>query len=201
MVTGRKAEQSEATRSDLLKVARNLFAEQGYAGTSTEEIVKQAGVTRGALYHHFRDKKALFQAVYEQVEKELGEDLVEIALRLPQASGWERLLAGADGFLDACRDPAVQQIALIDAPSVLGWETWRSIDAEHGLGLLRAGLQAAMDAGEIESHPVAPLAHILLAALMEAALMIARADDVEAARVEVGATVLRLLEGLRADRP
>ncbi len=132
------------------------------------------------------------------MEKELGEHLVKITLSQPRSTRWAQLQAGAEGFLDACLDPALQRIALIDAPSVLGWETWRSIDAQHGFGLLRAGLQAAMDAGELEPQPVAPLAHLLLAALMEAALVITRADDVKAARAEVGATVNRLLEGLRS---
>ncbi len=197
MAKGRKAQQSEATRGKLLRVARGLFTRQGYAGTGTDEVVDRAGVTRGALYHHFRSKQALFRAVYEQIEKELAEKLVQSALARSQASRWEQLRAGAEAFLDACLDPAVQRIALVEAPSVLGWETWRSIDAQYGFGLLRAGLQLAMDAGEIEPQPVGPLAHVLLAALNEAALVIARADDVKVARVEVGATVLRLLEGLR----
>jgi len=87
---------------------------------------------------------------------------------------------------------------LLDAPSVLGWETWRRIDAEYGLGLVRQSLQAAMDAGYVDSLPVDPLAHILLGALNEAAMVIARAEDIQAARVEVGAVVDRLLTGLKA---
>lgn len=198
MAKGRKAEQSEATRGDLMKVARALFAERGFAGTGTEEIVERAGVTRGALYHHFRDKEDLFRAVYEQVEQELAEQVVAATLKLSQANRLDQLRAGADAFLDACLDPAVQQIALVDAPSVLGWQAWRAIDAKYGFGLLRAGLEGAMDAGEIAQQPAGPLAHVLLAALTEAALVIANADDVESARSEVGATVLRLLDGLRA---
>jgi AcrR family transcriptional regulator len=195
---GRKAEQSEATRTGLLKVARELFADQGYAATGTEEIVERAGVTRGALYHHFRDKQDLFRAVYEDVERELAERLVAITMARASEGPLEVLRAGCEAFLDACLEPAVQRIALIDAPSVLGWEAWREIDAKYGLGLLRGGLQAAMDAGEIAPQPAELLAHVLLGALDEAALLIARADDVRAARREVGATVLRVLEGLRA---
>ncbi|MEX0787067.1 MAG: helix-turn-helix domain-containing protein [Dehalococcoidia bacterium] len=194
----RKAVQSEATRGELMKVARALFAERGFAGTATEEIAERAGVTRGALYHHFRDKEDLFRAVYEEVEMELAEKVVARTLSLSQATRLEQLRAGAEAFLDACLDPAVQQIALVDAPSVLGWETWRAIDAQYGFGLLRGGLQAAIDAGEIVDQPAGPLAHLLLGALDEAALLIARADDVKAARSEVGAAVLRLLDGLRA---
>jgi AcrR family transcriptional regulator len=192
-----KAEQSALTRGDLLKTARALFTEKGYAGTATEEIVQQAGVTRGALYHHFRDKEELFQAVFEDAERELVEK-VRTAIGLAQVEPWEGLFVGCRAFLDACLEPAVQRIILLDAPSVLGWETWRRIDAEYGLGLVRQSLQAAMDAGYVDPLPVDPLAHILLGALTEAAMVSARAEDMQSARAEVGAVVDRLLKGLKA---
>ncbi|MBI4571579.1 MAG: TetR/AcrR family transcriptional regulator [Chloroflexi bacterium] len=193
-----KAAQSEATREALLAAARLLFAERGYAGTPTEEIVRRAGVTRGALYHHFRDKQALFEAVYEQVHTEIGRQIVAAAGAAP--GPWEKLLAGNQAFLDACLEPAVQRIALIDAPAVLGWDAWRAVEARHGLALLQAGLQTAMDAGALERQPVGPLSHLLLAALSDAAMIIARARDVRATRREMGETVERLLEGLRPAR-
>jgi AcrR family transcriptional regulator len=192
-----KAEQSELTRGVLLTTARALFTEKGYADTATEAIVQRAGVTRGALYHHFRDKEELFQAVFEDAERELVEK-VRAAVEVARTEPWEGLCVGCQAFLDACLEPAVQRIVLLDAPSVLGWETWRRIDAEYGVGLVRQSLQAAMDAGEVDLLPVDPLAHILLGALTEAAMVIARAEDVQSARTEVGAIIDRLLKGLKA---
>jgi AcrR family transcriptional regulator len=191
-----KVEQSEATRGALLRVARELFAEKGYADTATEDIVQRAGVTRGALYHHFRDKADLFQAVFEDAERELVEK-VRTAVGMAKTDPWEGLCIGCQAFLDACLEPAVQRIVLLDAPSVLGWETWRRLDAEYGVGLVRQSLQAAMEAGEVELLPLDSLAHIVLGALTEAAMVIARAEDRQAVRAEVGAVVNRLLMGLR----
>ncbi|HEV8718554.1 MAG TPA: TetR/AcrR family transcriptional regulator [Candidatus Binatia bacterium] len=195
-----KAEQSELTQGALLKAARELFTEKGYADTATEEIVQRAGVTRGALYHHFRDKEELFQAVFEAAERELVET-VRTAIGSAQIGPWEGLSVGCQAFLDACLEPTVQRIILLDAPAVLGWETWRRIDAEYGLGLVRQSLQAAIDTGYVAPLPVDPLAHILLGALNEAAMLIARAEDVQSARTEVGAVVNRLLKGLTAAKP
>jgi AcrR family transcriptional regulator len=196
----KKVEQSEATRAALLRVAREFFTEKGYAGTATEDIVQRAGVTRGALYHHFRDKKELFEAVFEEAERELVET-VRNAVVSAQADPWQGFLIGCQVFLDACLEPAVQRIVLIDAPSALGWDTWHRIEAEYGLGLIRHSLQAAMDAGEIARLPVEPFAHLLLGALNEAAMGIARAEDRQSARAEAGVVVDRLLNGLKADRP
>jgi AcrR family transcriptional regulator len=193
----RKAEQSEATRGALLSVARELFAERGYAGTFTDEVAERAGVTRGALYHHFPSKKDLFQAVHEELEKELAFK-AGVAATKAQGGSWEQLREGCQAFLDICLEPAIQQIVLLDAPSVLGWETWREIDAKYGLGLLRVGLQAAMDDGVIERQPADALAQVLLGALNEAAMLIARAEDVASARAEVGSSVTGLLDGLKA---
>jgi len=171
-----KAEQSEATRATLVAVARVLFAKRGYAAVGTEQIVRAAGVTRGALYHHFAGKRELFQAVYEDVERRLVERIAESAV---QSAGdpLQALHAGAQAFLDACEDPAVQRIALLDAPSVLGWERWREIGLRYGFGLVQATVQAAMDAGLIEHQPVVPLSHLLLGAIDEGAMLIARAED------------------------
>jgi AcrR family transcriptional regulator len=194
----RKAEQSEATRRLLLDVARELFAERGYAGTATEEIVARAGVTRGALYHQFRDKEDLFLAVYEEVEFELAQKIVD-GLRTRITSGadaWEQIRAGNEAFLDACLDPAVQRIALLDAPSVLDAASRREIN-QYGLGLIRRGLEMAIEQGLIEPQPIEPTAHLLRAVLNEAALLLARSPDSSAARPEIGAAVDRLISGLR----
>ncbi|HWW90600.1 MAG TPA: TetR/AcrR family transcriptional regulator [Solirubrobacteraceae bacterium] len=190
-----KAAQSEATRAALIATARALFAARGYAGVGTEEIVRTAGVTRGALYHHFAGKKELFEAVYEDVERQLVEQIAASAVS-SATDPLEALHAGAQAFLDACEDPAVQRIALVDAPSVLGWEQWREIGLRYGFGLVRSTVEAAMDAGLIERQPVDALSHLLLGAIDEGAMLIARADDGGTTREEVGATVKRLLEAL-----
>ena len=191
-----QAERSESTRGALIEAARALFAEQGYAGVGTEEIVRAAGVTRGALYHHFEGKRDLFEAVYERVEVELAERIAAGALAANAGTPLEAMRAGAEMFLQACTEPEAQRIALLDGPSVLGWDRWREIAAQHGLGLIEASLQAAIDAGAIASQPVRPLAHVLMGALDEAAMLVARAEDPERMRAEVGRTLDALLEAL-----
>jgi AcrR family transcriptional regulator len=191
-----QAERSQATRDALVEAARALFAERGYAGVGTEEIVRAAGLTRGALYHHFAGKRELFAAVYERVEKELAERIAAGALDANPQSPLEAMRAGAEMFLDACMEPDVQRIALLDGPSVLGWARWREIAAGHGLGLIEGTLRAAVEAGAIAAQPVRPLAHVLMGALDEAAMLIAQAGDPDGARREVGQTLDVLLAGL-----
>lgn len=193
-VKSRKQEQSEATRAALIEVARKLFAEKGYAGTSTEEIVQGAGVTRGALYHHFRDKEDLFEATFEHVEQEFTQRIMDASAG--GSDQWEGLLAGVRAFLEECRDPEVQQIVLLDAPSVLGWQRWREIEAKYGFGLVKAALQGAMESGLVGRQPVDPLAHLLLGALNEAGMMVARAKDA-AERQEIEDTVASVLTAIR----
>jgi AcrR family transcriptional regulator len=191
-----KAGQGEATRSALLRAARELFTERGYGGVGTEEIVRRAEVTRGALYHHFTDKRDLFRAVHEQIE---GEVMEAIGARMAGAADpFELLLVGTRAYLDVCTDPAITRITLVDAPSVLGWEEWREIDLRHGLGIVIAGLQGGMDAGALRSQPVRPLAHLMLGAMGEAGMVIANAADPVAARAEIEPALLGVLEGLRA---
>ena len=176
----RKADQSQATREALINAAHGLFAEKGFVGVATEEIVRAAGVTRGALYHHFDGKRELFAAVYEDVERQLVERIAASAMA-SAGDPMEALRTGAEAFLDACEDPAVQRIALLDAPSVL----------------VQATLQAAMEAGQIEAQPVGPLAHLLLGAIDEGAMLVARASDDGETRAQVGASVGRFLGALR----
>jgi AcrR family transcriptional regulator len=191
----RVAERVEETREALIAAARALFAERGFADVGTEQIVRSARLTRGALYHHFDSKEDLFRAVYERVEQELVE---RIAADARSAAGpLEALRAGAHAFLDACEDRAVQRIALIDAPSVLGWEQWREIGQRYGFGLVQAALEAAIDAGLIERQPVRPLAHLLLGSIDEAAMLVARADDDGKTKRDVAAAVDRYLDSLR----
>jgi AcrR family transcriptional regulator len=192
----RQAARSEATRAKLIGAARELFAKRGYAGVGTEEIVKRARVTRGALYHHFADKRDLFRAVHEELEAE-GVERIAAALAGAQAEDpIEAMKVAVRAFLDGALDPGRARITLIDAPSVLGWAEWREIDARHGLGLASAALEAAMAAGRMRRQPVPPLAGILVAALGEAGIMVATAEDPEASRAEVEAALMALVDGL-----
>ena len=191
------ARQPEATRAALVAAARRLFAERGYAGVGTEEIVQVAGVTRGALYHHFSGKEDLMRAVLHDLSRELAEASATAALK--ETDQWRQILAAVDAFLDACTDPAVQRIMMTDAPSVLGWDEWREIDTQYGLGLVKASLQNAMETGLIARQPVDPLAHLFVGALDEAAMYIARAPDPGAARREMGDSIECMLAGLRVD--
>jgi AcrR family transcriptional regulator len=193
-----QAERSEATRAALIEAARALFAERGYAAVGTEEIVRAAGVTRGALYHHFEGKRELFEAVYERIESELAQRIATRALGDGATAPLEAMRAGAEMFLQVSTEPEAQRIVLLDGPSVLGWDRWREIAAAHGLGLIEATLQAAVDAGAIAEQPVRPLAHVLMGALDEAAMLVARAEDPSQMRAEVGRTLDFLLAALSA---
>lgn len=187
-------ERSSSTRAALLAAARPLFAEQGYAAVGTEAIVRAAGVTRGALYHQFADKTELFVAVFEQVEREVVE---RIGAQLAGLADPGRVLeAGVEAWLDACEDPAVQRIVLIDAPAVLGWDRWRTLGQAYGGGLVEAAIAAAIEAGQIRPQPVRPLAHVLIGALDEAALYVARAEDRASARAEMSAVLGGIVAGL-----
>jgi len=185
-----------------MEAARRLFVEKGYHGTGTEEIVAAAGVgTRGALYHHFADKRALFLAVFEAVEK----DLVGSASagELP-ADAFGQLRAGLLAFLDASLTPEVQQVLLLDGPAVLGWQTWRSLEEKYGLGAIQGLLGQAVEEGTVHRQPLGALAHLLLAIIDEAALFVVHAVDPAAARAEAAAAVDGLLAGIRtvpAPRP
>jgi AcrR family transcriptional regulator len=193
-----QAERSEATRGALIEAGRRLFAERGYGSVGTEEIVRAAGVTRGALYHHFDGKPKLLEAVYEEIEAELSERIAAGALAGSATEPIEAMRAGAAMFLDACTEPEVQQIVLLDAPAVLGWDRWREVAAEHGLGLIEGALGAAIEAGAISPQPLRPLAHVLMGALDEAAMLVARAEDPDATRAEVLAVLDALIGGLRS---
>ena len=191
-----REDQAVATRTELLRVARELFAARGYADVGTEEIVRGAHVTRGALYHHFTDKRDLFRSVHAQLADDLLGQIV--AATAGSADAWEALTRGMRAFLDLCEDPAVIRISHLDAPAVLGWAEWREVDAQHWLGLVTMALQEAMDSGVLRRQEVQPLGHMLMGAMVEASMMIANAADPAAMRAEVEGPLLALLEGLRA---
>jgi AcrR family transcriptional regulator len=188
------ASQAEVTRSTLLAAARRLFVAKGYFATGTEEIVRAAGVTRGALYHHFANKEALFLAVFEAVE----DDLMSKAATTTAADSLTRLRSGVLGFLDASLTREVQQVLLLDGPAVLGWQQWRDIESRYGLGAIASLLTAATNEGTLRAQPVEPLANLLLAALHEAALYIANAPNKRRARDASVTAMETLLAGLNA---
>jgi AcrR family transcriptional regulator len=193
-------ERTKGTRDALIKAGTLLFTELGYENVSTEEIVRAAGVTRGALYHHFGGKAELLEAVYERLEAESTERVARVVLGSHLHSPLEAMKAGIEAFLDECAEPELQRIALHDAPAVLGWDRWREIAAANGLGLIEASLNAALEAGEIRPLPVRPLAHLLLGALDEAAMLVARSAD-PTARAEVTEVLLALLESFAVADP
>ncbi|HEY7597715.1 MAG TPA: TetR/AcrR family transcriptional regulator [Actinophytocola sp.] len=175
-------ERSSSTKADLVAAARELFAARGYQAVPADEIVRAAGVTRGALYHHYADKQGLFRAVVEDLEREITADVDAAFSAAPDPAGG--MAAALEVFLDACMRDDVRQISLTDAPAVLGWANWREIEAEHGLGLLVDVLARGIEAGQLTPQPVRALAQLVLAAVMEAARMIADADDPAAARAD-----------------
>jgi AcrR family transcriptional regulator len=196
MSVNRQAARSASTRAKLIRGARALFARHGYMAVGTEQIARRAGVTRGALYHQFPAKADLFLAVYEQLEQELTAQIA--ALAGAAQSPLEALRVGIRAFLEACRKPDVQRIVMIDGPAVLGWERWRQVRQENGLGLAEAVLTASIQAGEIAPLPARPLAHLLMGALDEAALLVVS----DPGQTEtVAGTLERLLEGLRTGAP
>lgn len=190
--------RSETTRRQLVSAARTLFGARGYTDVGTEEIVRAAGVTRGALYHQFRDKADLFAAVAEDVEAEIA-DRIAAGAAQAAADPVGVLRAGARLFLDACADPEVERIILLDAPAVLGWQAWRDLAGRYGFGLVQLALQSAIDAGAIVALPVDPLAHVLIGALDECALYVSGAEDPAAARQECTAIFDRILRSITPD--
>jgi AcrR family transcriptional regulator len=188
-----QAQRRAATTRALLDAARSLFAEKGYHETAAEEIVRRAGLTRGALYHHFEDKKDLFRVVVDEMEGEIDEE-IEAAERaesgLPEA-----VMAGYRAFIDAVLDPEMRRTFFLDGPSVLGWE-WREIDARHAVAKIEEGLEALIAEGFVEPQPVGPLARLINGALLEAAFFVAVSEDPEVARDEAWGAMERLVGGL-----
>jgi AcrR family transcriptional regulator len=193
-----QADRSTATRAALVAAARTLFAEHGYNEVGTERVALAAGVTRGALYHQFVDKSDLFAAVLEAVETDLMARLIAAVAATTTDNPLDVLVAGAEAWLDACADPAVRRIALLDGPAVLGWERWREVGMRHGLGLVTALLTELIDAAAIPAQPVDPLAHVLIGALDEAAVYVALAADPVRARAEAGTVLRRLVRAITA---
>jgi AcrR family transcriptional regulator len=188
---------NQDTRRAFVQAALELFTKKGYGNTSTEEIIKRARGSRGAMYHHFPTKDDLFAAVFEHVEQEFVDRLA--ATGAPGSDWVERIANGCLAFLDMCLDPKLNRILLVDGPAVLGWQRWLQIEERYGFGLLVQFLETAERKGQIESQPIEPLAHLIAGALNEAAMVIVNAEDQPAAREGMGEAVTRLIESLRAD--
>jgi AcrR family transcriptional regulator len=187
-----RPDQAAATRARLVAIARELFSADGYRDTSMQAIQCRAGVSRGALYHHFASKRDLFEAVYEAVETDTAHAIAAAARR---ARG-DALRAGCVAWLKLAGDPATRQITLIDAPAVLGWESWSARDDRGGLDLLREAMRAYARKGRLEPDLVDSLARVLLAALIELGLMIARAERPAEAQRQATAALDLLLARL-----
>jgi AcrR family transcriptional regulator len=192
----RRAQHAWDTRTALIAVARQMFATNGYDGTGTEQIVAEAQVTRGALYHHFRDKADLFRAVMEEAAGEVARRLTADQSQL-DGSPLDQISDGVSAFLDVCVGGDFQRIVLIDGPRVLGEQAWDQLVERYGRALLEEWLTRAITAGDMDPVPVRPLARLLIAMLTEASLAIADAADPAATRAELGVTLTRLLDGLR----
>lgn len=191
---GKRAAQGRATREQLVEVATRLFAEHGYEGTSIEAVLTAAGVSRGALYHHFAGKEALFEAALSAVSDRVMAELVtEIQSRSDPV---DALRTGALAWITLAADPVIQRIMLLDAPSVLGWDRWRDMDDGRTLGAMRAMLQGVSDSGRLPPELVSPFAHMILGALDEIAMVVARAADSTAAVAEGRHAVEELLNRL-----
>ncbi|WP_119461373.1 TetR/AcrR family transcriptional regulator [Rhodospirillaceae bacterium SYSU D60014] len=190
-----KAERHAQTRAALLREARRLFAEHGFADSSTNEVVARAKVTRGALYYHFPDKRALFEGVFEAVAQEILARIETATAASPSPA--EALVRGCRAFLDAGLDPSVRRIYLLDAPSVIGWRRWREIDARYAMGSLRLGIEAALETPSTRRELDAEtLTYLLSGALNEAALWIAEAPDAEDVRRRCDASIEQLVRSV-----
>lgn len=193
-----RTQQREQTRGTLLRESRHLFATKGYAAVGLSEIVAAAGVTKGALYHHFDSKFALFRAVLEDVQTEVGDRVAAAADA--ESDPWSQLVTGCETFLTTCTSAEIQRIMLIDGPAVLGWQEWRAMDETASARHLTEALTALVDDGVVPPQPIAPLTHLLSGAMNEAALWLASTTDPDALP-DTLVSLRRILEAVRGDRP
>jgi AcrR family transcriptional regulator len=190
----KRVAHGEMTRAALVDAARGLFGEQGFADTSTDEVVARAGVTKGALYHHFRGKDDLFRAVFEQVQREVSDQAV---VEFLGPDSWDALVRGCDLWVRAHLDASVRRIVMQDARAVLGADEVREVENRYGAVALRGALRKAMHAGVLERQPLRPLALLLMGALSEGCFYIADESDPAAAQLEVAALIRQMLSAFR----
>jgi len=191
-----RAHQAEATRRALLSAARRLFGQRGYHMVGVRDVTANAGVTRGALAHHFGGKEELFLAVFEEVEREVAKGAAHQEGVSGSANAWFRFRAGVEFYLDASLRPDVQRISLIDGPAVLGWARWRALEEDYYLGAMIHFLQRAVDEGAIRPQPIETLAHMIFGSVTESALVIAHSDDPSRRRAEVTKVLDAFFSGL-----
>jgi AcrR family transcriptional regulator len=190
-----KVQSGQKTYAELVAIARKVFSKRGYSDTAIEEIVRKAGVTRGALYHHFEGKKGLFLAVFKDAQTDIANRIIQVDKRV--RSIWERFISCTYTFFEACSDPELQRIVLIDAPAILGWDVWRKIDEEKTHDILRSHLKELLDRGIIKPLPIEPLTHLISGAANECVLWIAGSDDPKRALDEAWSTMKAFLNSLR----
>ena len=188
-----QSERREKTRGAIVKAARRIFGERGFAATTMDDIAASARVAKGAVYHHFKTKEELFGAVFDQVSHDLVVEIDRIARA--EKDVLAALAAGTEAYFAACAKGATGQIILRDGPAVLGWERWREIDARHFGGKLPRAIAVAIENGLIERQPVEPLARLLLGAMTEAAVACSTGSEVSGA--EYARAFRRLLDALR----
>ncbi|MEV2220221.1 TetR/AcrR family transcriptional regulator [Nocardia vinacea] len=189
-------DRSRATRAALEQAGRRLFAERGFAATSAEELVTEAGVTRGALHHHYGDKRGLFLAVLEKIEVETTQEIENVIGAGNPDDILTSMAIGLNVFLEICQRPEMIRITLYDGPAVLGWQAFREFEARHGLGLVIAQLERARDAGLIADAPIQVLAQLIFSAVTEAGLIVAHATDKAAAQAQAQQSLMLLIGGI-----
>jgi AcrR family transcriptional regulator len=190
-----QAERTEATTNALVDAARQLFARDGYEATSLDSVAARAGVTKGAVYHHFEGKRQLFEAVFAREVERMATPLVAAARK---KDPWDAFAAGCRAFLDECLDPELQRIVLLDAAAAIGWEEMRRLESPL-LEMMELGISRAVEAGRIAPRPPGPLARFLYGALCETAMVVARADDQKTAHRQAVGEIGRVLDGLAID--
>jgi AcrR family transcriptional regulator len=194
----RRLDYSESTRKALVDSAIELFTRQGYAATSLDAVARRARVTKGALYHHFSGKQALFEAAFDVVEQTAVGRLSEVVAG--EGSAWDRAIQGIEIYVKSCLDPSYQRIVVHEGPVVMGWERWREAEEHFSYGVVRATIEALIESGEIVELPIEVTARILFGALAAGATIIAGAEDPKQAGADVSRTIVTVLEGMRRNR-
>jgi AcrR family transcriptional regulator len=198
MMRSRRTDYSESTKQALVDSATELFTRNGYAATSLDAIVKRARVTKGALYHHFSGKQALFEAAFNQVETKAMAQLTKAIDG--EGSPWERALEGVQEYIKVCLDPTYQRLIIREAPVVMGYERWRECEERFSFGIVRRVLEQLIEAGELGDIPVEVTARMMFASLAAGANIIAEAGDPKKASAEVFTALIHMIEGIRRDR-